>query len=142
MVNNRKNILINKNFQISIITKFAILSFCIIGVYFLSVSYFFSEMNLQAQNAGLPTDHVFFQFIEQQKSLMHKIFILSSIAALFLIIGGGLWLSHQVAGPLYRLITHLKTHKNASEVPPLTFRKGDYFPELQDAFNDFIKKDS
>ena len=70
---------------------------------------------------------------------MDNVFINTSIFALFLILIGGLMISHKVAGPLYRLTQHLNNH-DRSNIVPVKFRTGDYFPEIEKAFNDFLEK--
>lgn len=140
MANNRKTLLINKKFQLSIISWFSILAILITATFYLSITLFFNEMASQAVEAGFPPGHVFFRFIGEQQSILNKLFLGCSLVAVILILGGGLWLSHQVAGPLYRLVKHMKENGKSKEVPPVKFRKGDYFPEIEEAFNEFIKK--
>ena len=135
----RKVILINKPFQYSILGYFSCLSLILISIFYSTIWYFFSNLRKEAASVGLPPDHVFFTFIDQQKSNIDKVFIISSVVALIVILLGGLILSHKVAGPLYRLTQHLKGHSKAN-ITPVKFRKGDYFPEIEDAFNEFLKK--
>lgn len=49
-----------------------------------------------------------------------------------------IFISHKIAGPMYKLKTYLTNIKNGGEVTPLYFRKGDYFSEIADDVNDFI----
>ena len=100
---------------------------------------FFKTLTNEAQAAGLSPDHVFYTYLEEQKINMNQIFIITSIVTFVTIIAGGLFLSHKVAGPLYRLTEHLK-NSNFQEIKPVQFRKGDYFPEVEEAFNEFIKR--
>jgi hypothetical protein len=135
----RKVILINKPFQYSILGWFSLLSALLIAIFYTTIWYFFHNLEKEAISVGLPPDHIFFTFINQQKSIMDNVFIFSSIIALFVILMGGLILSHKVAGPLYRLTKHLQGH-DRSNITPLKFRKGDYFPEIEESFNEFLKK--
>ena len=135
----RKVILINKPFQYSILGWFSMLSVVLISIFYSTIWYFFYNLKKEAVSVGLPPDHIFFTFINQQQSILDNVFIVSSIVALFIILMGGLILSHKVAGPLYRLTKHLQAH-DRNNVTPVKFRKGDYFPEIQEAFNDFLKK--
>ena len=136
---NRKVILINKAFQCSLLGWFSLLSVILISIFYTSVWYFFNNLKNEATSVGIPADHIFFIFINEQKANMDSVFIVTSIIALFLILVGGLVISHKVAGPIYRLTKHLKDH-DRSNVVPVKFRKGDHFPELEEAFNDFLKK--
>ena len=139
IVNLRKVILINKAFQYSILGWFSLLSVLLITIFYTSLWYFFNNLKNEAISVGLPTDHIFFTFISEQKSNMDNVFILTSLLAMFLILIGGLIISHKVAGPLYRLTNHLKKH-NRNNIVPVKFRKGDYFPEIEEAFNQFLEK--
>ena len=135
----RKVILINKPFQYSILAWFSFLSIILISIFYSTIWYFFNNLKKEALSVGLPPEHIFFTFINEQKAIMDNVFIVSSIVALIVILVGGLVLSHKVAGPLYRLTKHLQGH-NRGNITPVKFRKGDYFPEIEEAFNDFLKK--
>ncbi len=138
-MNRRKVLLINRKFQLSIIGWFALLAAILISIYYFSMYYFFSHITQQATAAGLAPDHVFFTYLGQQQELMSKIFLLSSVVAVVVIFIGGLYLSQKVAGPLYRFTNHLRAHSKAN-VTPVRFRKGDYFPEIEEEFNKYIER--
>ena len=135
----RKVILINKPFQYSILGWFSFFSIVLISIFYTSVWYFFYNLKNEAASVGIPADHIFFTFINEQKSNMESVFIITSIFALIFILFGGLVISHKVAGPIYRLTKHLRNH-DKNNIVPVTFRKKDYFPELEEAFNEFIEK--
>ncbi len=138
-MNRRKVILINRKFQLSIIGWFALLAAILISIYYSSMYFFFSHISQQATAAGLAPDHVFFTYLDQQQKLMTKIFLLSSVVAVVVIFIGGLYLSQKVAGPLYRFTNHLKAHSKTN-VNPVSFRKGDFYPEIEEEFNKFIER--
>lgn len=140
MFKKRKIYLINKSFQLSILGWFAFLSLILIGIFYFSIWYFFKEFANEAIEAGLPPGHVFFKFLDSQRTYMNYVFLLSSVVSCIVILFGGLFLSNKVAGPLYRMTQHLKTNSKKNVVN-LKFRKGDYFLELQDAFNEFMKRE-
>lgn len=135
----RKILLINKEFQYSIIGWFFFFSLILIGIFYGSILYFFSNLSAEAVAVGLPPDHVFFKFVADQKGVMNKIFLFSCIFSLIIISIGGLFISNKVAGPIYRL-TQYMLKNSATNAVPFKFRNGDYFMELQDAFNEFINK--
>jgi hypothetical protein len=135
----RKVLLINKPFQYSVIAWFFFFSLILIAIFYGSIWYFFSHLTAEAVSVGLPPDHVFFRFVADQKSIMNKIFLFSCLLSFVTISFGGLYISNKVAGPIYRL-TNYMLNNSIHDVQPLKFRKGDYFMELQDAFNEFIKR--
>ena len=139
MINMRKVLLINKPFQYSVLGWFFFMSLALISIFYGAVWFFFHRLNAEALSVGLPPGHIFFQFMDEQKIIMNKIFLISSLVSFFSILFGGLLLSNKVAGPIYRLTQHL-LNNSIQDTRPLKFRKGDYFTELQDAFNEYIKK--
>lgn len=138
-INVRKKILINATFQYAILLKIAILGISIATIFYFANIYFFKQMYNEAVAAGLPPDNIFFKYLSNQKSFMNKVFLASALMTTVTIFWAGLYLSHRIAGPLYRLTKHLNQF-NVSNVEPIRFRKGDYFPEIQEAFNNFIKR--
>ncbi len=138
--NKRKVFLINKSFQLSIIGWFSILSMSTIMIFYFTIFHFFYKFKNEAISAGLPPGHVIFTFLNEQKSVMDQVFIVTAVIASLVILIGGLFLSHKIAGPLHRFTQHLKTHPKKN-TPPVKFRKDDYFMEIQDAFNDYLNKD-
>lgn len=137
MAENRKVILINRKFQLSVIGWFSLVSLITTVIYFVAMNLFFTRMASEGLDAGLLPDHVFFRYLEEQQALMTRIFLIGAAASVLVILLGGLWLSHRVAGPIHRLVSHMRA--GPSDVP-LKFRKDDYFPEIEEAFNEFIKK--
>ena len=95
---------------------------------------------------GLPEDHAFFILIKEQRELMTSIFVGVALFISFIIGLWGMFFSHRIAGPLYRLtrfFTEAKenTSKNQrAKLRPIFFRKNDFFLEVPDAINDFLQK--
>jgi methyl-accepting chemotaxis protein len=136
----KTSLLINPKFQWTLIGYAAFIA----GLIFLAVyglfSYGFHEFVQIGTQAGLPTDHVYFQFIRMQETTFLRV-----IAAIALLIGvilivGGLMISHKIAGPVYRMQKELTKMATAEkiELRDINFRKGDFFPELADAFNALV----
>jgi hypothetical protein len=139
-INQRKVLLINRSFQLSILGWVLLLALLLIGVFYAANWWFFHSFTQLAVKANLPPGHVFFRFMAEQQSFMNKIFVVASVFSTATIIFGGLVLSHRVAGPLFRLTQHLRAHDPRS-VTPIRFRKRDYFPEIEEAFNEFIGRE-
>ena len=137
--NRRRTYVINKKFQFSVLGWVTAISVFVTLANYLGLSFFFNKMRALAVGAQLNSNHVYFKFLSEQEAIMWKIFMYIAVASAIMIIVGGIFLSHQIAGPLYRLTQHLKSHKKNENVPALKFRKGDYFPEIEEAFNEFIK---
>lgn len=140
-MNHRKSrsLLINPPFQLSMIAWCIGVAIAVIGTFFLAFLIFFRNVRMQALAANLPSDHALFLYVDAQEAYFYRVFLFGSILALLLIVAGGLWISHRVAGPLHRLTAHLK-RSSPAELEPVKFRRGDYFPELERAFNEFVSR--
>jgi len=134
--NKRSRFLINPGFQLSVIRQMLALTGVVIAIFYGAIYYHFWSLEQQGLSLGLPATHVFFDFLAEQRRTMDLIFLVTSMAALLAIVGFGLFLSHRVAGPLFRLKQYLDSQ--GPDVPahtPLKFREGDYFPEVADSVN-------
>ena len=129
-----KNILLIPQFQLKFLGYF-------LGLFFLttaslySTSYlFFWRLKQKALNVGIPDGHVFFKFVENQKSDLDFLFISLTLLNLFLLIGTGFIISHRIAGPLHKLKTYLGRLNPNSE--DFRFREKDFFKDLEPVIND------
>jgi hypothetical protein len=131
----RKNFLINPKFQLSFLAYTLGVSILTIGFFYAADAYFFWKFRQLGTGLGLPANHVFFQFLDEQHSTKNTYYgIAAAVAVSFLSIWG-LLLSHRVAGPLYRLRKHLGSVARGETLSDVRFRKGDFFPEVADAYN-------
>jgi hypothetical protein len=140
MKSQRKVYLINPKFQLSFILFSTITSFLGMSVFFIASNYFFWSFKNLGKTYGIPENHIFFTFINDQGHKMNMIFLVSSIVFFFISSIGALFLSHRVAGPIHRITTHLTMLNEKQEIKEVKFRSGDFFMELQDAFNGFVKR--
>src|SRR5688572_14221796 len=95
--NRRKVLLINRRFQLSLLSWFFVLAIGLIALFYSANWFFFHNLTMLAQKADLPANHVFFQFIEGQKAMMNKLYIITSCLSFLTITVGGLALSHKIA---------------------------------------------
>jgi hypothetical protein len=138
--NSRKNFLINPRFQLSYIKHTVNLMLLTVLIFYAANLYHFWDFKKRGLEAGLPPDHIFFRFLQQQQTSMEIVFIVTAIIAAIFIIAYGVFLSHRVAGPLYRMNRYLEKNKGKINPGELRFRKGDYFSELAENFNNYIKE--
>jgi hypothetical protein len=135
----RRKYLVNPKFQLKVIFLCSVLVMLVLTAFAVSNWYFFQQLTDLAKSSGLPPKHIFYEFIDGQKNIMLKLYIWASFFSLIIIYFAGIYFSNKVSGPLYRMTEHLKK-SSLSKVEPLSFRKGDFFQELKDAFNDFIQR--
>lgn len=136
-----KKFLINMDFQIQFIASLLLISVVSMSIIYLANDYFFHSYMQKGQALNLPPDHPFFLMIHEQKKFMTKVFVavaasISSVAILW-----GLFYSHKIAGPLYRLQRYF-TEAAAAEGTELKnkiyFRDDDFFQEVPASINLYI----
>ncbi len=138
----KKSILINPKFQWTLIGYAAMVATLIfVSVYGL-FTYGFNEFVQIGHQAGLPDEHVYFQFIKMQETTFHRVILIIAGVVGSILIVGGLIVSHKIAGPMYRL---QKEFNGMAEQPDpklhkINFRDGDFFPEIPQAFNQLVEK--
>lgn len=138
----KRSILINPKFQWTLIGYAAFIATLI----FLSVyglfSFGFHEFVQIGHQAGLPDDHVYFQFIKMQETTFLRVILAIAFFVGTILTVGGLVVSHKIAGPLYRLQKELLTMANKPNptLHKINFRDGDFFPEVPQAFNELVEK--
>ncbi len=136
--NNRKVYLINPRFQLRFTGVMTGIAFAAILIFFIANTYFFYTLQQLGREAELGP--AYFQFLAGQQEKMNWIFLATSVVALLAMLVGGLWLSHRVAGPLYRFTRHLEQVGESGELRTVKFRKGDFFPEIADVFNRYMER--
>lgn len=135
----RANFLINKRFQL----KFAF--FVCSWIFALSMIYPIIIYNLFEyfmKLASDPTVRAQSLTPERVKMIENQVlFLLGLLQLLFLAITFmlSIFLSHRIAGPLYKLRRSLEEIARGNFDLRITFRKNDHFMELQDTFNDMVQ---
>lgn len=131
----RKIYLINPSFQLRIA-----LIVCVITL-ISSIIYPWTIFDL----IGTFTDFLSVRFPQEAKGLDNKkleliIFLsLWQIGFLGLIFLTCIFITHKIAGPLFKLKKFLKEITQGSEINELYFRKGDYFHDVAQSVNDTFK---
>ena len=138
--NNRKVILINPAFQLKVVGYFIALAMFNVAIFYASIHYFFWNLKNTALKVGLPPKHVFYLFVDEQSTIMGLIFLAVAVFTIAFLFITGLYISHRIAGPLYRLKKHLDTCSSNKKLDEVHFRKGDFFPEVQNSFNQLVDK--
>jgi hypothetical protein len=145
---NRKtrSLLINPKFQWTLIGYAAFVATLILITVYSLISYGFHEFMQLGSQAGLPADHIYYKFIQMQEGTFNRVILLISIVIGLILLLGGLVISHKIAGPIYRMQKEFNDMRenNIRELREIQFRKGDFFPELAEAYNAFVvswKKD-
>ncbi len=111
----------------------------VILIYQIKNYLFFQNLIELAESGGLPSNHVFYRFIDDRKNEMMYFSLITSVLIFCVSIGAGLFLSNKIAGPLHRLSMHLKKSQDTKKFSKIYFRENDYFKEVADQYNDHIE---
>lgn len=136
-----KNILILPDFQIKLLSYFVTLFFITTACLYSTTFLFFWRMKQKGLQVGIPEGHVFYTFLENQKSGLDLVFIILVAINLLILIGVGFFISHKIAGPLKKMQQYIdgliKTPKQAEE---FRLRKGDFLREFEPQMDELKEK--
>src|SRR4051812_16040070 len=104
----RNRYLIDPKFQLGFMKKAITAALAVIFVLFAANWYFFWKFRTLGLALQLPPEHVYFQFIQRQMTMMGVIFLVTALVVLLVIVMGGLILSNRIAGPIYRICTSVQ----------------------------------
>jgi ABC-type multidrug transport system permease subunit len=138
----RAKVLINKNFQLKFSAFCLIPIFLIQVMFWLAIEMFFHKMIKKAQAFNLPAGHDFYKLLAQQKKELMFLLLCSSVFVAVVMFIWGIYTSHRIAGPFYKMERYLLETKNLDEAKKskLCFRKKDFFLNIPKAFNEFIER--
>lgn len=135
----RRTFLINPDYQLSVMFHFLILFFCVMIVTVFAINWQLEPVIEQVKLSQLPEDNPLVASVASFTQSINLTIIALTTFSFFMFAIMGLIVSHKTAGPIYNLTQHLRKIRKQNEVKPINFRKGDYFPELADEINEFIK---
>jgi hypothetical protein len=138
--NDRKSFLIHPRFQMTFLGFMFLVFLTTIFEVYLAHLYFFRKFYQLGHSMQLDPNHVFFKFIQQEQTSMNWVFICLSAMMLVSLLICGLIFSHKIAGPLHRLKTHLQNTVQSGQTKTFHFRKGDFFQDLAEAYNQYLQK--
>ncbi|MBK9295090.1 MAG: hypothetical protein IPM57_11745 [Oligoflexia bacterium] len=142
MKNNRllKNLIIYPTFQYKLVILTVLLSLItpLVLIAFQYIS--FSQLYSVGTESNLQQTHPYFVFLNQFQNQFYKTLALSLIVSFVLSFILGILFSHRVAGPLVKMIDFFnKVAEKPTDDGKITFRQGDMFQELPEAYNKRFK---
>jgi hypothetical protein len=120
-------ILINKPFQLKLLSYFIVLFFMTTLTLYSTTYLFFWNMKEKALKVGIPQGHIYFQFLANQKHDMDMLFIGLAVINFMLLVITGFIISHRIAGPIHKIKNFLD---NPDTHGPVHLRQNDFFQEL------------
>ena len=135
----RRQYLVNPQFQLRFMIYIALAVLLGFTIIYTSNLWYFSTLVSQGQELGLDPSHPYYELIEDQRKLLTRTYLIISGITFVLLMWAGLFLSHRIAGPLYRIESYMKQVTAGDvDLKPVHLRKGDFFPEIADILNDVI----
>ncbi len=132
----RTKLLVNPAFQLRFMAYMSLASLVSISVFYLASSLYFDAVYEMGYELGLDADHPYFSFIDDQRQLLLKIFVSLALVAFTLLMVFSLYLSHRIAGPIYRIEHYMEAVASGhEELGPVHLRQGDFFPEIASIVN-------
>lgn len=77
--------------------------------------------------------------LQQNRITLMSLLALTQLGFLGLIFVACIFISHKIAGPLYKLKNYLRNIREGGEITNLFFRDGDNFPEIADEVNSVME---
>ncbi|MEE4661604.1 MAG: hypothetical protein V2J89_14125 [Halieaceae bacterium] len=112
-----------------------------ISVFYFVNTFYFNAVYAMGNELGLDSTHPYFAFIETQRALLLRIYVLLSAVSFTLLMVFGLFISHRIAGPIYRVEKYMQSIADGErELEPVRLRRGDFFPEIENIVNASIKR--
>ena len=127
MANLRRSYIINPKFQYKF--SFIICSLIFIGSLIYPITIYDLFNYIIELNPGVADQ------TEAHRNNLIQFLVLMQISFMGVVFIFCIFISHKVAGPIYKLSTYLQNLRSTGEVTSLTFRDGDNFPELADEIN-------
>ena len=134
-IKKRRRLLINPQFQFRFIGYMAMSGLLMLLLFFLANKYFFWKFTEKGLAMGMPPNHMFFKFLEEQRDAMIHIYLVIALAVFTVNVIYGLYVSNRIAGPIFRIQRHIEEWFSGKKETPLVFRKNDNFHELADMIN-------
>lgn len=130
-MNKRRRLLINPDFQIRFILYLSAALMVGLLVLFVSNLYYFDHLITAGSDIGLHESHPYYEFIREQRELLITIYLGLSLFVFLGLMLFGLYLSHRIAGPIYRIEKYLlAVAADQADLQPVSLRETDFFPEI------------
>jgi len=118
----RRTTIIKRNFQFNIV-----MSFIVLGGALATATFAAARLLLADYESAIPVKDV---MIVEAKTFFISIILVAIFSYIF-----GLWSSHKIAGPIYRIERGLWLIESGDLTANIFFRKGDFLHETGEAFN-------
>lgn len=138
----RLKFFVNRKFQLQFIALvFAPIILSAVIMY-ASKEFMYREKVAFGQQLGLPADHGYYELLKYHENIESQVILFSFFASALIFLAWSLFISHRIAGPIYRVTETLKNAKPNEGLKPVHFRPSDFFQEMPQALNEFLEKNN
>lgn len=141
LVLREKKFFINPTFQLQFMGWMVIISIISMALIYMANLYFFSTYLDKVASFNLAPDHPYYLLIHEQKEFLTKVFLSVSLLISSVVCLWGLFYSHKIAGPMYRLEQYFN-HAARTGKPieaKIYFRKTDFFQNIPESINKYVE---
>lgn len=128
MAHKRSIIVINPQFQYKFSLLICILVVVLSLIFPVAIFDLVDKIAIQSGNLD----------IQEWKNQLIALLLLMELGFFAFVFILSLYLTHRIAGPLYKLQKYIKEQEEGDEFIPLTFRKGDYFQDLAQDVSKYV----
>jgi hypothetical protein len=136
----RRKFLIMPSFQLTLILWNALITIAIFIIVLLQVNLSMREMKKMGDNAGFHPENPFFKFIDEIGTRFYSHVSIAFLVGLIVSTLMTIYISHKMAGPLYRMRTYFQKISDDGQVKDISFRKGDYLSDFAVIINAALAK--
>lgn len=141
MKNNRKllSYWINRNYQGKFLVLFGGFILLQTGLFFYTMEFIYSEVTAVVRRIP-DVDNSIFEELKIMKTTMVTIFGVSYTITLILFLIIAFRFTHKTAGALFHFKKSFEVMSKKGELQELSIRDGDFFLDVQESFNEMVKK--
>lgn len=132
------SLIVDSKFQIKMLGYFVGLFLISTASSYLTTFLFYWSFKSKALKVGIPAEHIFFKFLNDQKNDMDMLFLGLTAVNFLILIGVGLIVSHRIAGPVSKMKSYIETMDHESE--HFKLRSNDFFQDVVPVINEVKKK--
>ena len=136
----KRRYIVNPKVQFTIMGVMIFVAMASTIAFYIAQGIFFDQFSSIADGLHYPATHPFRQFIITQKGIFSTFFVYATLANLVLIALMGMFLSHRIVGPVFRITNSLEAIVKGDASAQITIRKNDCFQELPIAINKAMDK--
>jgi hypothetical protein len=131
----RKKYFVDPRFQLSLVLGANVLALISLSLILTLNAYTQAHLQNYIFELNLPPDHRFSQILAQREADYARMCLWIGIGQFVVFNLAAIFLSHRIAGPLYRLRRHLEEVGAGADPADVRFRKGDLYQPLAAACN-------